>query len=123
MPELRGVSGQQAIKALERLGFKLVRQRGSHVILKKSTPAGNIGCAVPLHKELKIGTGRDHRRPPCLVPLHECHAYSRNGEVDRDQWEHHQPGLPMAGSWSRGHMLIILACSSSWESYRCLGSS
>jgi len=58
MPELRGVSGQQAVKALERLGFRQVRQRGSHVILKKSTPAGNVGCAVPLHKELKIGTLR-----------------------------------------------------------------
>jgi len=58
MPELRGVSGQEAVKALERLGFKQVRQRGSHVILKKSTPRGNVGCAVPLHKELKIGTLR-----------------------------------------------------------------
>lgn len=58
MPELRAVSGQQAIKALERLGFKQVRQRGTHVVLKKSTPTGNIGCVVPLHKELKIGTLR-----------------------------------------------------------------
>ena len=58
MPELRNVSGQQAIKALERLGFKQVRQRGSHVVLKKSTPAGDVGCAVPLHNELKIGTLR-----------------------------------------------------------------
>jgi len=58
MPELRGVSGQQAIKALERLGFRQVRQRGTHVILKKSTATGDVGCAVPLHKELKIGTLR-----------------------------------------------------------------
>ena len=56
MPELRKVSGKDAIKALERLGFIQVRQRGSHVILKKSTLMGNIGCVVPLHKELKIGT-------------------------------------------------------------------
>jgi len=56
MPDLRGVSGREAIKALERLGFRQVRQRGSHVILKKSTPVGDIGCAVPLHKELKVGT-------------------------------------------------------------------
>ena len=32
MPELRKVSGKDAIKALERLGFIQVRQRGSHVI-------------------------------------------------------------------------------------------
>ena len=56
MPELRKVSGKDAIKALERLGFIQVRQRGIHVILKKSTPMGNVGCVVPLHKELKIGT-------------------------------------------------------------------
>jgi len=58
MPELRKVSGKDAIKSLERLGFIQVRQRGSHVILKKSTTTGNIGCVVPLHKELKIGTLR-----------------------------------------------------------------
>jgi len=56
MPELRKVSGKDAIKALERLGFIQIRQRGSHVILKKSTPTGNVGCVVPLHREIKIGT-------------------------------------------------------------------
>ncbi len=28
----------------------------SHVILKKQTSKGDIGCVVPLHKELAIGT-------------------------------------------------------------------
>lgn len=58
MPELRRVSGQEAIRALERLGFEQVRQRGSHVILKKWTAAGEVGCVVPLHRELAIGTLR-----------------------------------------------------------------
>ena len=58
MPELRRESGQDAIRALERLGFEQVRQRGSHVILKKWTPEGEIGCVVPLHRELAIGTLR-----------------------------------------------------------------
>jgi predicted RNA binding protein YcfA (HicA-like mRNA interferase family) len=58
MPELRRVSGREAIRALERLGFEQVRQRGSHVILKKQTPEGTIGCVVPLHRELAIGTLR-----------------------------------------------------------------
>jgi predicted RNA binding protein YcfA (HicA-like mRNA interferase family) len=43
---------------LEQLGFIQVRQRGSHVVLKKSTPEGEIGCVVPLHRELAIGTLR-----------------------------------------------------------------
>lgn len=58
MPELRSVSGEQAIRALERLGFARVRQRGSHVVLKKHTAAGDVGCAVPLHRTLAIGTLR-----------------------------------------------------------------
>lgn len=58
MPELRKVSGKETIKALERLGFKIVRQRGSHVVLKRKIETGEIGCVVPLHQELKIGTLR-----------------------------------------------------------------
>jgi predicted RNA binding protein YcfA (HicA-like mRNA interferase family) len=57
MPELRKVSGREAIRALQRLGFQQVRQRGSYVVLKKQTPAGMVvGCVIPLHKELAIGT-------------------------------------------------------------------
>ena len=52
MPKLPRVSGAQAIKALERLGFEQVRQKGSHVVLRR----GAMGCVVPLHSELKIGT-------------------------------------------------------------------
>ena len=58
MDKLRRVSGKQTIAALERLGFRQMRQRGSHVILKKDTPEGTIGCVVPLHRELAIGTLR-----------------------------------------------------------------
>jgi predicted RNA binding protein YcfA (HicA-like mRNA interferase family) len=58
MPDLRKVSGEEAIRALQRLGFERIRQRGSHVILKKATPGGSIGCTVPLLRELKIGTLR-----------------------------------------------------------------
>jgi predicted RNA binding protein YcfA (HicA-like mRNA interferase family) len=41
---------------LERLGFVQVRQRGSHIVMKKSMPEGNVGCVVPLHDEVAIGT-------------------------------------------------------------------
>ena len=56
MPKARRVSAQEAIRALEKLGFVQVRQRGSHVVLKKRTAAGEIGCVVPLHSELAMGT-------------------------------------------------------------------
>jgi len=56
MPKLTRLSGEETINRLERLGFRRVRQRGSHVILKKQTSEGDIGCVVPLHKELAVGT-------------------------------------------------------------------
>jgi len=58
MPKLYRVSGQETVRALEKIGFVQVRQRGSHVILKRKTTQGDIGCVVPLHKELAIGTLR-----------------------------------------------------------------
>ncbi len=58
MPKLYRVSGQETVRALEKLGFVQIRQKGSHVILKKKTTQGDIGCVVPLHKEIAIGTLR-----------------------------------------------------------------
>ena len=52
MPKLPRISGAEAVRTLEQLGFVVVRQRGSHVILRR----GPSGCVVPLHKELKVGT-------------------------------------------------------------------
>lgn len=56
MSKLRRVSGKEALVALERLGFVQVRQRGSHVVMRKQGPPGAVGCVVPMHKELAIGT-------------------------------------------------------------------
>ena len=57
-PKLPRISGEEAIRALERLGFVQIRQRGSHVILKKQTKGKVEGCVVPLHHKLAIGTLR-----------------------------------------------------------------
>lgn len=54
MPELPVVSGAEVISALERVGFRVVRQRGSHVMMRRGVNA----CVVPLHRELKRGTLR-----------------------------------------------------------------
>ncbi len=56
MPRMPRISSKEAIRALERLGFEQIRQTGSHVVMKKKTEDGDIGCVVPLHRELKIGT-------------------------------------------------------------------
>ena len=52
MPSMPLVSGAEAVRALEYLGFVVARQRGSHVVMRK----GSQGCVVPNHKEIKIGT-------------------------------------------------------------------
>jgi predicted RNA binding protein YcfA (HicA-like mRNA interferase family) len=52
------ISGQQAIKILEKHGFVVSRQRGSHVVLTKQDQADKKITVVPLHKELKKGTIR-----------------------------------------------------------------
>ena len=48
------VSGKRLIKALEEEGWEVIRQRGSHVRLKK--PGRRHALVVPLHKEIKRGT-------------------------------------------------------------------
>ena len=52
MPKLPRVSGAEVVRALERLGFAVVRQRGSHIVLRHESG----GCVVPNHRELKVGT-------------------------------------------------------------------
>ena len=52
MPKLPRISGNEAIRALERLGFIRIRQSGSHVFLRR----GQDSCVVPAHSELKVGT-------------------------------------------------------------------
>jgi predicted RNA binding protein YcfA (HicA-like mRNA interferase family) len=51
----RGVSADRLIRALERLGYEVIRQKGSHVRLRHAgLPAHTI--TVPLHNPLKTGT-------------------------------------------------------------------
>lgn len=59
MRKLPVASGEQLIKLLGRLGYEIIRQKGSHVRLGKSTVAGDHGITVPLHDELAKGTLND----------------------------------------------------------------
>lgn len=56
MPNLPHLSGKEIVRALEQLGFVQARQRGSHVVMKKTSAEGSVGCVVPLHGEVAIGT-------------------------------------------------------------------
>lgn len=52
MPKLPRISGSDAVRALQRLGFQVARQKGSHIVMRR----GSSGCVVPNHRELKVGT-------------------------------------------------------------------
>lgn len=56
MGKFKRLSGQEIVRALERMGFFQARQRGSHVVMKKNLPDGSVGCVVPMHKEVATGT-------------------------------------------------------------------
>jgi len=55
--KLPKLSGAEIIKILvKKFGFEVIRQKGSHVILRKFSDGRKIVTLVPLHKEVKIGT-------------------------------------------------------------------
>jgi predicted RNA binding protein YcfA (HicA-like mRNA interferase family) len=56
MSGLPRISGRECVKALKKAGFYLKRQEGSHMILRRDNPFGQV--VVPDHKELDRGTLR-----------------------------------------------------------------
>ena len=64
MPELPRISGRRAIRVFESMGFAVTRQRGSHAVLRR----GDVGCVVPLHKSLAVGTLRNAIRQAGVTP-------------------------------------------------------
>ena len=55
MAELPVVSGKEAIRAFERLGYEQARQKGSHVFMRQE---GHRSISVPLNDPIKRGTLR-----------------------------------------------------------------
>ena len=54
MTNLPVVSGGECVRALEKIGFNVTRQKGSHISLRRDNPFAKT--FVPNHKELKKGT-------------------------------------------------------------------
>jgi len=53
MPRLFPISARDCIRVLQRIGFVIDRQAGSHITLIRDNPRGRV--TVPNHKELKVG--------------------------------------------------------------------
>jgi predicted RNA binding protein YcfA (HicA-like mRNA interferase family) len=62
------ISGKEAIKILQKNGFVVVRQRGSHVVLTMQKLGTKYTTVVPNHKELKRGTIRSISKLAGLDP-------------------------------------------------------
>jgi len=56
MSKLPRVSGADVVKALEKTGFRFIRQHGSHLILRRTDPFAQT--TAPNHRELDRGTLR-----------------------------------------------------------------
>jgi len=54
LKKLRPVKADKLIKALSKIGFKPIRQRGSHLIMKHDD--GRL-TVIPIHKGEEIGRG------------------------------------------------------------------
>jgi predicted RNA binding protein YcfA (HicA-like mRNA interferase family) len=59
MPKILVISSNQLIKVLHKLGYTIVKQRGSHIKLKKVGAAGTHSITVPNHNEIAKGTLND----------------------------------------------------------------
>lgn len=56
MPKLPVISGAEAVKAFQREGWHVDRQRGSHVVMLKT--GHHASLSIPQHRELAPGTLR-----------------------------------------------------------------
>lgn len=54
MSKLPVISGRECVKVLEKVGFYIRRQEGSHIILRRDKPFNQT--VVPDHKQLDRGT-------------------------------------------------------------------
>ncbi len=50
------LSGRDLVRVLLKVGFIVKRQRGSHIILRRTDPPARV--VVPDHKALRVGTLR-----------------------------------------------------------------
>lgn len=67
MPKNPVVSGRETVKILQKLGFEIVSQRGSHIKLAK----GSKKVIVPNHKQIKKGTLRNGILKPIGLEIEE----------------------------------------------------
>jgi predicted RNA binding protein YcfA (HicA-like mRNA interferase family) len=56
VPRLRVLSGKETCDILAQHGFRVVRRKGSHIIMQREDAETTITVPVPDHAEIKAGT-------------------------------------------------------------------
>ena len=73
----RGVSGDRLVRMLERLGYFVVRQKGSHIRMKHNGPPEDL-VTVPRHKSINVGTLH-----PILLQVAAARSISIESLIDK----------------------------------------
>ena len=71
MSNIPQVSGKEVIKALEKIGFTVSRQKGSHIRLSKMEGEIKQLVTVPNHKTIRKGTLLNGILKPINLTLEE----------------------------------------------------
>ena len=58
MPRFKRLSSSEVIKILEKFGFQIHSQRGSHIKMRRVAKTGKETLTIPNHKQLDTGTCR-----------------------------------------------------------------
>lgn len=58
MPKLPLISAKEAIKAFEKIGYQIIRQRGNHIRMRNPNAQTKPPLTIPNHKTLGKGLSR-----------------------------------------------------------------
>ena len=65
MAALPTLSGKETVRVFESFGWRIARQRGSHIVMTKE--GKNVTLSIPNHKEVAKGTLRSLIRSASLT--------------------------------------------------------
>lgn len=71
MSKLPQVSGRNAVRVLQKIGFTIISQRGSHVKLVRTNNDQRQTVIVPMHKIIKKGTLRNGILKPINLTVNQ----------------------------------------------------
>jgi len=74
--KLRNIKSKKVVKAFQKMGFTIIRQRGSHVVLKGKIKGSNKTLIIPIHhKEIPHGTLTDILNNQAKITREEFFRY------------------------------------------------